>query len=180
MGKGIDYGMGQTNIDRETGIRYGVMNANNEHLTEWFWESVESDYGPPTCGECGNEAEDYDDEKHGEYEHGRGCADYACESCERVFDSDEAFGDEPVRHTIDDGEIRAIVDSYNDVMILKSPYYTHAAFCSPCAPGAVHLENDTPDGEKGYCFGHEWFKNNTAPYPVYSVATNDLVMPGEK
>lgn len=178
MGKGIDYGMGMTNIDRENGIRFGVINTNAETLTEWFWESVEADYGPPTCGKCGNEAVEYDSDTHDSYKHGRGCADYACEHCERVFGSDDAFGDEPNGHTIDDDGVIATVDGYNDVFITKSPYYTRAAFCSPCAPGACHLENPDDDGEKAYCLGHDWFRDKTAPYPVYRVDNDELVPPG--
>lgn len=37
---GIDYGMGQTNIDKETGIRYGVINANT--LSEHAWDTIQS------------------------------------------------------------------------------------------------------------------------------------------
>jgi hypothetical protein len=178
MSRGIDYGGGLTNIDPETGIRFGVINANA--LTHWFWEEVESDYGPATCGKCGSEAVEYDDEKHGEYPEIRGCCDYACETCGVIISSDEAFGDEPIGHHIDDGEIKATVDSDGDVFVLKSPFFTRAQFCSPCAPGACHLENPTPDGEKAYCFGHEWFEEKRAPYAVYRVDTGEDVKPTEE
>lgn len=59
--------------------------------------------------------------------------------------------------------------------ILKSPYYTYAQFCSPCAPGAGYLPSplkDRPAGNKTYCLGHDWFEDGTAPYRVYSVKTN--------
>jgi len=26
-----------------------------------------------------------------------------------------------------------------------------------------------------YCFGHDWFEDGKAPYPVYSVETGELV-----
>lgn len=61
MGSGIDYGMGQTNIDTNNGIRYGVISCNS--LSEWFWESVEHNYGKPTCPKCGNEAKEGDGEE---------------------------------------------------------------------------------------------------------------------
>lgn len=178
MGVGIDYGMGTTNIDPETGIRFGVIHTNNEHLTEWFWESVESDYGDPSCPRCGGSLAEYDSEKHDAYDHkGSGCCDYACESCECAIDSSDCYPDEPIGHTINDDGIVASVDSDGDIFITKSPYYTHAAFCSPCAPGAVHLENHNHDGSgaKGYCLGHDWFKKRKAPYKVYSVATGKIV-----
>jgi len=51
---GIDYGRGETNIDKLTGIRFGVINQG-EVGQAWF-ESAEADYGKPTCPKCGNEA----------------------------------------------------------------------------------------------------------------------------
>jgi hypothetical protein len=60
-------------------------------------------------------------------------------------------------------------------MVLKSPYYTYANYCSPCVPGAGNLD-DIVEGEvKTYCFGHDWFEEEKAPYPVYSVATGELI-----
>lgn len=177
MSNGIDYGMGTTNIDPQNGIRYGVINANADGLTEWFWESMEADYGPATCGKCGGEAVEYDSEKHDGYDHGRGCADWACEGCERVFDSEDAFGDEPNGHTLNSDGYAGFVDSYGDLFLTKSPYYTRAAFCSPCAPGACHLENPDDDGERAYCLGHKWFRDGVAPYKVYRVSDGAEVLP---
>jgi hypothetical protein len=176
MGRGIDYGMGQTNIDKENGIRFGVIPMND--LGEFAWDSFEADYGPACCGKCGNEAVDFNSEAHSEYTRGRGCSDYACEGCEYVFDSSEAFGEEAVGHSLDDGEYKATADSQGDAFIMKSPYFTRAAFCSPCAPGACHLRNPDADGERAYCFGHDWFDGDVAPYPVFSVATGEPVSPG--
>ncbi len=55
---GIDYGMGTTNIDKENGIRYGVI-PQNEVLQVWC-DSSEAYYGEPeecTCmnPECGED-----------------------------------------------------------------------------------------------------------------------------
>lgn len=176
MNKGIDYGMGQTNIDTSNGIRFGVISVND--LMGEIWESFEADYGDPTCGKCGNEAVEYDDDKHGEYEglHEHSMSDYACEHCEKFFGSDEAYGDEPLSHNLDDGEYKAFIDSHNDCMILKSPYYSRAQFCSPCAPGACHLGNPMPEGEKCYCLGPDWFDDDRpCEYPIYKVENDELV-----
>lgn len=176
---GIDYGLGMANVDQHTGIRYGVIGLNS--LNEWAWEDFEADYGPPTCGSCGNEAVEYNDEIHGDYDSQSSygsCADFACEHCEEYFGSDEAYGDEPLRHTLDDGKYIAEVDSYNDVFIMQSPYFTYAQFCSPCAPGACHLNNprDSDSGAaRAYCFGPHWFNDETPPYDVYSVETGELL-----
>ena len=48
---GIDYGMGRTNIDPETGIRYGVISQHS--IMPEAMEDMEPDYGLPTCPECG-------------------------------------------------------------------------------------------------------------------------------
>jgi hypothetical protein len=175
MGKGIDYGMGQVNVDRATGIRYGVIHQHD--LAHWALVEFEADYGSPTCGHCGADAVEYDNEAHGDYDCGRGCSDFACEECEKVFDSSDAYGDEPISHNLDDGEYLATMDQYGDIFILKSPYYTRAGFCSPCAPGACHLSSPCDDGEKCFCFGHDWFEGDKAPYTVYRVSDDTEVTP---
>lgn len=173
---GIDYGLGGSNIDKKTGIRYGVISMHD--LIGWAWDEFDADYGPAACGHCGNEAVEYDDEKHGEYEHsGYGCHDFACEVCEKTFDGEEAYGEEPRGWVLDDGEYLAEAHSDGDCFVIKSPYYTHAAFCSPCAPGAGHLGSPHEDGPKTYCFGHEWFTGGVAPYAVYRVDSGQRVYP---
>ena len=42
------------------------------------------------------------------------------------------------------------------------------------------VEHTPEDGERAYCFGHDWFEDKAAPYPVYSVATGELVPPPAK
>ena len=172
MYPGIDYGQGKTNIDKTNDIRFGVISQHS--LMSESLNDFDADYGPPHCSCCGDEAVDYDDEKHGEY-NGRGCCDFACESCERFFDSSDAYGDEPICHFLNDGEYKATMGSDGDIFLLKSPFYTHAQFCSPCAPGAGHLDNPCDDGPKTYCFGHDWFEGDEAPYPVFSVRTGEPV-----
>lgn len=157
---GIDYGLGKTNIDHETGIRYGVIPMND--LGEFSWESFEPVYGPEHCPVCGNEL------LMGEEK------DYTCDACQVDYWSDELFS-EPIGWALDDNEYVAEYDDHGDVFILESPYFTYAQFCSPCAPGAGYLRNHTPGGVKTYCFGHDWFDGGEAPYPVYSVETGELV-----
>lgn len=68
-----------------------------------------------------------------------------------------------------------------DIFVLKSPYFTYAQFCSPCAPGACYLRSplDSPvEANKCYCMGLDWFDDdNPCPYPVYSVETGELINP---
>jgi hypothetical protein len=173
---GIDYGMGQANIDPQTGIHYGVIQLNS--LNEYAIEDFKPDYGEPHCPKCGNDADeignvedDVTDWEHAEYEG----EDYVCMNCEYVFDSESAYCDEPIARILDTEEYKASLDQYNDVFILKSPYYTRAQYCSPCAPGAGYLDNPCETGPKTYCFGADWFDGGKAPYPVYRVSDDALV-----
>ena len=182
---GVDYsGPGRIcNRDPETGIRYGIIPIND--LNEWAWDSFEADYGNPTCPQCGNvvanEFEDQDTEGYEPYrEHS--CDDYACNDCLLILGSEDVYGDEPLGWTLDDGLVKAFMDSSNDVWVVKSPYYTRAQFCSPCAPGAAYLSSPREQGPKAYCLGPDWFgKERPCPYPIYRVDNNELVYsPGQQ
>lgn len=199
MNTGIDYGLGQTNVDKATGIRFGVIPMHA--LNEWAWEGVEADYGEPHCPKCGNKAvagdsdipddvepplgladgeslADVDREALGYETLHHACGDYACDGCHVLFDGEDAFGDEPIGHTLNDGTYKGTVGSDNDLFVLESPYYTRAQFCSPCAPGACYLLNPTgKDGAKAYCLGHDWFDKKKAPYPIWRVADDTIVKP---
>lgn len=176
---GIDYsGPGATcNRDLESGIRYGVISCNS--LGDGFYDAQEMDYGTPHCPKCGNDAitimqdvpaayEDYETARHE-------CTDYACESCKYLFGSESAYPDEAQGWHIDDGEYKVIDCLDNDAMVIASPYYTIVQFCSPCVPGAGNLDNACEDGARTYCFGHDWFEDNKAPYPVFLVFTGEPV-----
>jgi hypothetical protein len=190
MGRGIDYsGPGAVcNRDLATGIRYGIIPQNS--ILEAWCEQSEPNYGDPHCPKCGNEAvapadlpEQDDDGKdvdidddtwaHAEHE----CDDFACLSCRYVFGSESAYGDEPQCFTYEGDGIKAFSDSDGDVWITGSPYYTRAAFCSPCCPGACHLEDPCDEGERAYCLPFDWFDGGAAPYPVFRVADDTLVEP---
>ncbi len=148
---GIDYGMGTTNVDVKTGIRYGVI---SQHDVSQAWADSSEPVYPeiePEYDEDGNEIEidDY-------------CSDL------------EPTG---YQYSGDGYELTSCLDS--DVFVLTSPFYTFARFCSPCVPGAGNL-NDAGDESHGvmtYCLGHDWFDAQKAPYPVYSVETGKEVLP---
>ncbi len=144
---GIDYGMGKTNIDKETRIRYGVIPVY-DILQAWA-ESSECIFA---CQEC-EEKEKPEEERN-------------CDCCEAV---DYVFNEEGYEAIQNADDI--------DVFITKSPYFTYCKFCSPCAPGAGYLRDHIKDGVKTYCFGHDFFEDGKAPYPVYSVETGELVEP---
>jgi hypothetical protein len=179
--KGINYAGPASNVNKntETGIRFGVL-PQNEVLQAWA-DSSEGFYGKPHCPNCGNEAVACDQDKHGEYaSQPHECDDFACEACERNFGSESAFPDSPISFSYEQDGYTSECGEDGDIFILRSPYFTYAQFCSPCAPGACYLLNalESHDADnKAYCFGHDWFEDGQAPYPVYSVATGELVMP---
>ena len=169
---GIDYGVGRSNVDKETGIRYGVI---RQHSVGDAWsDQAEPDYGKPSCPKCGNDAKELsgqnDFDKTEEWEKAKyESEDYLCEDCKYVFGGESAFPEEPLGFNYEgDGYILTdCLDS--DIMVLKSPYYTFAQFCSPCVPGAGNLESPCDTGPKTFCLGHNWFEGDVAPYPVFSV-----------
>jgi hypothetical protein len=155
---GIDYSLGKANYDLKTGIHYGII-SQNEVLQAWA-DSSEPYYGKINyCSDCG-----FENKIENEF----------CEVCGADLDTD--FLD-PVSFYVDDEEYQAESDDSGDIFISKSPYYTNCQYCSPCAPGAGYIMNTVEDGVKTYCFGHDWFEGKKAPYPVYSIETDQLIEP---
>jgi hypothetical protein len=146
---GIDYSLGLANVDRDTGIHYGVIPANA--IGQAWYDSAEADYGPPTCPKCGDEAP-LDDalvcKIHGEVE------------------PEDAYGEEPIAFRFEgDGIVAVQGGGDSDVFVLKSPVYIHAAYCSPCAPGAGYLLTPCEAGPKTYAFPADWFDEASEPCP---------------
>jgi len=163
---GIDYGRGLTNVSdiqiagSVEKIRFGVI-SQNELLQAWCDES-EPFYGSPHCPECLAEL-DRDI-----------CDDHECE-CGYVIKwvGEECYGDEPLSHYVDNAEYSAESDSYGDIFITKSPYYTVCGYCSPCAPGAGY-NTDSGEDCAAFCFGPDWF-DGPVPHDIYEVGTGRLV-----
>ena len=163
---GYDYGRGKTNVSNvtlpgtATVIRYGVI-SQNEVMQAWCDES-EGWYGKPHCPECGAELED------------DVCDGHECE-CGYTIDwvGEDCYGDEPISHYVDGGGYTAESDSYGDIFITKSPYYTVCGYCSPCAPGAGY---NTDPGEDcaAFCFGPDWF-DGEPPHAIYRVSDGQLM-----
>jgi hypothetical protein len=166
----MDYGLGTTNIDVKTGIRYGVI-SQYSILQAWA-DSSEPEYPCETC-DCGNRV-DADGE-----------ITEPLDYCDAEALSYSYQGD--------GYEMATCLDS--DVIVIKSPFFTYAPYCSPCVPGAGNLDGaadmfdnwpvewqglawtDEACVPRTYCAGHDWFDPPQAPYPVYSVLTGRPVFP---
>lgn len=166
MSYGIDWGRNETNIDKETGIRFGVI--QHDRVGAAWYENAEPVY--PTDEEL--ELDENDPEYYS------------------IVDNLE-----PVCFSYNDKGYKCYQGADNpDIFVEKSPYFTFAEFCSPCAPGAMYLVNYIDaqgcypggmhdahgvsiDNQRGYCLGHSWFEVGKAPYPVYSVETCERIEP---
>ena len=162
MSAGIDYGLGRVNVDPKTGKRYGVISQHS--VGEAWYEDAEPDYGDPSCPRCGGEVAD------------GGGDGYRCEACAETW-YDQVWADDPVGFFFKDERYELVSCLDSDIMVLKSPYFTRARFCSPCVPGAGNLDSPDAEGVECLCLGHEWFEGDKAPYPVYSVETGEEVKP---
>jgi hypothetical protein len=168
---GINYGTEFSNMDVLAGIRFGVI--PHGHVGAAWYDDAEAHYGDPSCPECGGDVVEFDDDKHESYkcEH---FGDYACEECETLHDAEWVYPDEPLSWFYnEDGYAMEQLDEV-DIFISKSPFFTYAQFCSPCAPGACYLPSPLDhkaDNNKCYCLGHEWFEGEKAPYPIWNVKT---------
>lgn len=165
--RGIDYSLGHANFDPNTGIHYGVISINE--LSDWAFEEFTPDYGKPCCPGCGSDVADeayLDDEPF-------------CLNCGERLSPENVYPESPYSWNLDKDSYQAQMHEDNDIFVFRSLYYTRASFCSPCAPGACYLTSPCSDGEKAYCFNHDWFESGRAPYPVYRVDTDELVNPEE-
>lgn len=91
---------------------------------------------------------------------------------EAVYPEDcEENGDyEAIAYTYqENGYLIEYLESFNCYMILRSPYTTKCAYCSPCFPGAGDLDAYRVNGIETYCLGYEFFKDAIAPYTIEEV-----------
>ena len=171
MAKGIDYGRGMTNIDRKTGIRFGVL-PQSAVLQSWadssegvYLEIPDNVCECETCGASGTISDGYDV-----------CECEDCEGTGEVTIEGESFDDEPIGFVYRGGGIFAHCGECSDIFIEKSPFYTLAPFCSPSAPGACYLVDACEDGAPAYCLPSDWFdEDSPCPYPVWRVDNHALV-----
>lgn len=150
---GIDYGMGKTNIDIRKGIRYGVVSQNEIDLSYWC-DNQEFHY-TYSCPSCSTVLKKGQDAK-------------VCPSCRRRLDESDFDCLDPDYFFYKKNGYY-IQQSYDDtdLFILKSPFYTRCAYCSPCAPGAGYIMSTNKLGPRVYCLGPEFFEDGKNPYPMW-------------
>jgi hypothetical protein len=192
----IDYGNGLTNIDHESGIRYGVIHTHSvgsdalrdvyDHGDNLTYKAAVDDaraqithaltgvldnlgvlpyvsrYAPTSA------------DKQRQQSAVDAVVDSVWEAIEQDWNDQYEENEDTYRYE-QDGYV--IETSSLGVFVLKSPFYTFAAFCSPCAPGAGNLDSTAGDGAKTYCLGRDWF-DEYAPCPyqkIYRVDTHEEV-----
>jgi hypothetical protein len=172
---GIDYsGRGSTvNRDTETGIRYGMISQNSlssfalgdiyTHGDDLGWEDIKQQAKADLTRAIAEVVRNYG--KIGDPNA------WANDIVENDVDFDGFDEGGPYRYEFE-GYVVQTTDS-GDMWVFKSPYYTHAQFCSPCVPGAGNLDCPCPDGPKTYCLASDWFEDGKAPYDVWSVETGE-------
>jgi len=183
---GIDYGLGRTNIDPETGIRFGVIQQNHcePEMIDDIWQSGRNLSFESYLAEAKDKLKsalwDYFSDYHHKDDPSKldVAANDAFDAIEQKL-SDQYEGQDDTYLYESDGY--RIKTDETDLCILKSPYFTFCQLCSPCAPGAGYIENscDPADGGvKAYCLGHDFWQDG-APYPVYSVETGKQIISKE-
>lgn len=172
---GIDYGMGRTNIDSETGIRYGVL--SNSELASHAWDIIYSEATDLDYAEAVENAKS--ELAHAiksvleEYSASFDAVELAGNIIDDLDFDLESGGDS--RRYLYEGESETFsVLSDGDLMVTKSEYYTLCSFCSPCAPGAGYLGSD--GNVKTYCLGPDWFSDDRPiPYDCFRVSDGSPV-----
>lgn len=157
---GIDYGYGTANVDPKTGIRYGVIPVS-EIADAWYSSAEEVTI--PVCPYCGEDLTEYEDTL-------LEAENPTCPTCGEAWNGDDEYSYQILGY-------RYIGEGYRlyqhaddtDIFVEAAPCAGYFQFCSPCAPGAVHLQYPlSPDARNpnnlGYCLGPEWFDDEEAPY----------------
>lgn len=148
------------NYDEQTSIHYGVISQNS--VISEIWESFESVY-EIECANCGHVYSDNESAN--------------CPKCDIDNHLEFECADSPSYWKWNGEKEYALeyAESLSAFYVTRSPYYTYAAFCSPCAPNAGDLDAPRKKGIKTYCLDASFFESNNAPYPVYRVSDNQRV-----
>lgn len=164
---GIDYGLGCTNIDLETGIRYGIISCHS--LAEWFEDELEPVYETTYCPNCGS-----DQPKDAQYTYNEDT--HKCVSCDEPIFDDEQWADEAdywrLRNNQDGIECHLTNDG-TGLFVTKSPICITAQFCSPCVPGAGNLDSPCDSGVLTYALPLDWLRQDNPAYCQWDLISTE-------
>jgi len=192
---GIDYSRGMRNVNLKTRIHYGVINQN-EVLQVWF-DSNEPQY-IFYCPHCGEPLESSEVKKcksckkkiafDTEFDMIEPCAyTYTSEGykCEQSADNTDIFITDSPYYTYAQycspcapgaGYLMNWYDPSSKDEKQAHEQLTLINTIAPLAYGEAYKSYAEQAGfPKVYCFGHDWFEDGKAPYPVFSVATGELI-----
>lgn len=180
---GIDYGFGLSNVDKETGIRYGVIHQNKispyafediiNNGVDVDFESLKEDLQSSLEAAIRHELEE-----RGLWSKRHSPGNDPEQMAEEIVDNLEWGGYEGTgdctRYEYNEDGYLLKTCSDGDIFVLKSNFVTRGPYCSPCAPGAVYLNDATGDEEMAlsYCLDSSWFDEDyPCPYPVFEKET---------
>jgi hypothetical protein len=142
------------NYDKKENIHYGVISIHN--LNEFAYDGFEPE-NYISCPSCGKEFDEVSE-------------NLICNNCNYETDYEEFFYNETGESIYEDDNYILKLDEYNDIFIIKSPYYTFCKPCSPCAPNAGYiLHEDKENGIKTYCLDKTWFEDEKTPYEYFEI-----------
>jgi len=174
---GIDYSLGQANRDGE--FHFGVI-PTNDFIADEIYDNGDDEDFQNFKDQATKELTDAVEGALKDYlfkSAVKSVVEAAVDELDEHIGDAYQGGDGCTRMSYEDGGYHLRTDSDGDCWVLKSPYYTNAQYCNPCAPGAGYLRRPCPDGPKTYCLGHDWFEGGVAPYPVFSVEDGSEVKP---
>ncbi len=168
---GTDYGLGKSNINSKTGIRYGVISAHSvssEALDDIFSQGRNLSH-ESAVEERKKEIEQaitnyVSDDRLKER------VDEMWQIVEEEFSKGYTEDEDCYLYEKDGYKIQTM--SNGNIMVLESPFVANCQFCSPCIPGAGNLDKPCDTGPNTYALGPEWFDEEFAPMP-YEVRSVD-------
>jgi hypothetical protein len=192
-----------SNVNPETGIRYGVISAHSvpwlqdeiithgESITYRNYVSELQDrirYAPTQeDGNLSDVLEDYylgdrakDDILESAQEHeGAWTEEDIEELTQSVLDAISCLEFDEEEYEYEDEESRFLLGFLGGgpmIWVLKSPVITNVRLCSPCAPGAGDLDSPDDDGYACYAVSEEWFdEDNPCPYPTWAAIEAEVI-----
>ena len=180
-----------TNINQQTGVRYGCiyLNSLDPDTAQWLWDDAENLSEAQAYEELKAEIERDAENIEEEVRIAIAERDYAMLSNDRYmeneveaaynrlgYDDRDDYIDtrlelESERIQIEEPTLAGTCEGVRYeiswlggaplLFSIYSPYTMTAALCSPCVPGAIDNSSPREDGFTGYCPPPDWFSEET-------------------